>query len=232
MSLYAWVILVSFAGPFALSFDKKVAFYKEWGLVFFATICVALPFLLWDEYFTQWGVWGFNPRYLLKLYFGHLPIEEVLFFFVIPYNFIFLIRVIQAYFPKRNVAKLPHLFAFLFVFSSTMWVFFYSKNYYTFLACFLSGALTILLRKKNWYQDFMWAYLLCLLPFFIVNGVLTGAVTDQPIVWYSESHIIGWRMISIPFEDLYYNYALLLPLTWIYFSLKIRKENASRILKK
>jgi hypothetical protein len=77
----------------------------------------------------------------------------------------------------------------------------------------------------------MWAYLLCLIPFFIVNGILTGATTPEPIVWYSEAHIIGLRMISIPFEDLYYNYALLLPLTWIYISLKNRKENAFSVLK-
>ncbi len=182
MSLYAWVILLSFAGPFALSFDKKVAFFKEWRFVFIATLAVAVPFLIWDELFTQWGVWGFNPNYLLKIYLGHLPLEEVLFFIVIPYNFIFILKVIQAYFPNRN-------------------------------------------QNKHWYQDFMWAYLLCLIPFFIVNGILTGAATEAPIVWYSAKHIIGWRMISIPFEDLYYNYSLLLPLTWMYFSLKNRKEN-------
>ncbi len=28
MSLYAWLMLGSIIGPFALSFDKKVAFYK------------------------------------------------------------------------------------------------------------------------------------------------------------------------------------------------------------
>ena len=149
MSLYGWIILLSFAGPFALSFDKKVAFFKDWSFVVLAAICVAIPFLIWDEFFTQWGVWGFNPRYLFKVYLGHLPLEEVLFFFVIPYNFIFLLRVIQAYFPNRNVAKLPQLFAFLFIFSSVLWVLLYAKNYYTFLACALSGVLTLLLRKKK-----------------------------------------------------------------------------------
>ena len=102
MSLYAWVILLSFAGPFALSFDKKVAYFKEWRFVIMATLIVAVPFLIWDELFTQWGVWGFNPKYLLKVYLGHLPLEEVLFFIVIPYNFIFILKVIQAYFPNRN----------------------------------------------------------------------------------------------------------------------------------
>ena len=231
MSLYGWVILLSFAGPFALSFDKKVAFFKEWRFVFLASLIVAVPFLIWDELFTQWGVWGFNPNYLLKIYLGHLPLEEVLFFMVIPYNFIFIFTVIKAYFPNRNKRKVSAWFAYLFMATSGLWLLLYSDNYYTSLACFLSLALTILLRYKTWYQDFMWAYLLCLIPFFIVNGILTGATTPEPIVWYSEQHLIGWRMISIPFEDLYYNYALLLPLTWAYFSLKNRKEKAISILK-
>jgi len=225
MSLYAWVIILSFAGPFALSFDKKVAFHKEWRFVFLAALIVAVPFLIWDELFTQWKVWGFNPTYLLKIYLGQLPLEEVLFFVVIPYNFIFILKVIQAYFPNRNQKRFAPLFAFAFMISAIVWMLLHSDNYYTFLATFLTAALTIFLRNKIWYQDFMWAYLLCLIPFFIVNGVLTGAVTPEPIVWYSEQHIIGWRMISIPFEDLYYNYALLLPVTWMYFYLKNRKEN-------
>ena len=150
---------------------------------------------------------------------------------VIPYNFIFIFTVIKAYFPNRNKRKVSAWFAYLFMATSGLWLLLYSDNYYTSLACFLSLALTILLRNKTWYQDFMWAYLLCLIPFFIVNGILTGATTPEPIVWYSEQHLIGWRMISIPFEDLYYNYALLLPLTWAYFSLKNRKEKAISILK-
>lgn len=225
MSLYGWVILLSFAGPFALSFDKKVAFFKEWRHVFIATICVAIPFLIWDEFFTKWAVWGFNPDYLLGVYLGHLPLEEILFFVVIPYNFIFILKVIEAYFPNRNRKNYAHLFAYLFLVTSTLWMLLYGKNYYTFLATFLCTILTFVLRNKSWYKEFMWAYLVCLLPFFIVNGILTGAVTPEPIVWYSGKHIIGWRMISIPFEDLYYNYALLLPVTWIYFSLKNHKEN-------
>ena len=225
MSLYAWVILLSFAGPFALSFDKKVSFYKEWAFVFIAALIVALPFLIWDELFTQWGVWGFNADYLLKIYIGRLPLEEVLFFIVIPYNFIFLLKVVQAYFPNRNKKRIAPVFAFIFLTTSGLWMLLYGANYYTFLATFLSATLTILLRNRKWYQDFMWTYLLCLIPFFIVNGILTGAFTDEPIVWYSAKHIIGWRMISIPFEDINYNYALLLPLTWLYFSLKKRKEN-------
>ena len=54
------------------------------------------------------------------------------------------------------------------------------------------------------------------MPFLIVNGILTGAVTDEPVVWYSVDHIMGPRIYTIPVEDLFYNYAMLLPMTALY----------------
>lgn len=220
MSLYAWIMLLSFLGPFSLSFDRRVAFYKEWRFVFGAALIVGVPFLVWDYFFTQWGVWGFNADYLLKIYVGNLPLEEVLFFIIVPYNFIFLLKVVQAYFPNRNKNRFSPYFGFVFIITPIIWIMLYAENHYTFWATLLSMLLTLMLRNKSWYQDFMWAYLLCLIPFCVVNGILTGAVTQAPVVWYSEHHIIGWRMISIPFEDLYYNYALLLSNTWLFYSLK------------
>ena len=208
MSLYGWVILLSFAGPFALSFDRKVAFYKEWRYVFTAALIVAVPFLIWDEFFTRWGVWGFNPTYLLKIYIGQLPLEEVLFFVVIPYNFIFILKVIEAYFPDRNknTKRIAPIFAFVFLGSSILWLILHSENYYTTLATFLSAVLTLLLRNRHWYQDFMWAYLLCLIPFFIVNGILTSI----PIVMYNDAENMAFRVGTIPLEDHFYSMAMLM----------------------
>jgi hypothetical protein len=40
--------------------------------------------------------------------------------------------------------------------------------------------------------------------------------TPEPIVWYNEEHIIGWRIVTIPVEDLFYNYSMLLPVNWIH----------------
>jgi lycopene cyclase domain-containing protein len=230
MSLYGWVILLSFIGPFALSFDKKVAFYKDWRFVIPAIIGAAIPFIIWDIQFTEWEIWGFTPRYLQGTYFYNLPIEEVLFFFVVPYNFLFILRVIQAYFPKREAPKFIGVITWVVILSGLLLQVIYHDNYYTFSATFFSAMLTAFLWKKHWFNDFIWAYLLCLIPFFIVNGILTGAFTPEPIVWYNSAHIIGFRMVSIPFEDLYYNFDLTILLTWIYFSLKKRKENLDRVL--
>ena len=228
MSTYGWVILCSFIGPLALSFDQKVAFYKVWRYLIPSILIVGIGFLFWDEGFTRMGVWGFNPRYLFGVYLGHLPLEEVLFFLVVPYNFIFILLVLQAYFPIRKTEMVKRIFTWTMGISSLLMVLFYgggqlffsaldNYNYYTISAAAMAFILTLLAYKKSWFGDFVLAYMVCLLPFFIVNGILTGAITDQAIVWYSEQHIIGWRMGTIPFEDLYYNYDLLLPLTWLFY---------------
>ncbi|MEY3586105.1 MAG: hypothetical protein RLZZ243_1169 [Bacteroidota bacterium] len=227
MSAYGWVILCSFIGPFLLSFDKKVAFYRSWRYLFPSLLLVGIAFLMWDELFTKIGVWGFTPKYLAGIYLGHLPLEEVLFFLVVPYNFIFIYLVLQAYFPNIKTKFIGKVFKWLIGVSSLLMVLFYgggqfffstldTYNYYTISAALVALILTILAHKKAWYSDFVLSYLVCLIPFFIVNGILTGSITDDPIVWYSKQHIIGWRMFTIPFEDLFYNYDLLLPLAWLF----------------
>ena len=80
MSLYLILMLVSFGSCLVLSFDKKVAFYKNMRFFIPSVFAVAIPFLIWDEFFTINDVWGFNPTYLQGLYLGSLPLEEVLFF--------------------------------------------------------------------------------------------------------------------------------------------------------
>lgn len=226
MSLYAWVIVGSIAGPFFLSFDKKVAFYKNWLFLLPAILTIGFLFLVWDEYFTINEVWGFNPNYLSKMYVGHLPIEEVLFFLVVPYACLFIHEVLKAYFPNVPLKKVAHFFAFAFTFAGLTFGLMHMDNWYTASACIVSAILTIglyFVNRVKWYGNFVFTYLVAMIPFLIVNGILTGSVTDEPIVWYSEEHIMGPRILTIPVEDLFYNYAMLLPITALFEFFKSRK---------
>ena len=62
---------------------------KQWKAAWIAITVSSIPFLIWDIFATYRGHWNFNPRYNLGLYVFNLPIEEVLFFFVIPYCCLF-----------------------------------------------------------------------------------------------------------------------------------------------
>lgn len=223
MSLYLLLILLSFVGPFALSFDKKVHFYTHWKTLILAILLVGSVFIAWDVYFTAHAVWGFNPDYLSGIYFFNLPLEECLFFFVVPYACVFIYEVVKAYFPTFKPLKFSYAFAFVFSVSAIILSIIYSENWYTFAALLGAGVLNLIIYfgwTPKWYPHFVVAFLITTVPFLIVNGILTGAATPEPIVWYSEDHIMGPRIVTIPVEDVFYNFLMLFPIVGIHEWLK------------
>lgn len=76
-------------------------------------------------------------------------------------------------------------------------------------------------------RDFILTYVVCFIPFLIVNGILTGGFTKNPVVWYNEDQIIGWRIGTIPIEDSIYNMLLIVLVTFLphIFNLKKLLQN-------
>ncbi len=59
--------------------------YRQAGRAVAAILPVAAVYLIWDGIAVGTHVWSFNPRYVLGVIApGGLPVEEVLFFVVIP----------------------------------------------------------------------------------------------------------------------------------------------------
>lgn len=230
MSLYLMLMLFSFGSCLALSFDKKVAFFKNIKYIFLAISAVAIPFLIWDQIFTSHGVWGFNDTYLQGVFIGELPLEEVLFFFFIPYCCLFIYEVLNAYYPNASLHRLTMGFSIFMVLSGLMMALTNMDKWYTFSACSLTVLIVVFVMKQKyiWYTRAIFAFFVAQLPFLIVNGVLTGAATPEPIVWYSEVHITGIRLLTIPLEDVFYNFSLLIPIIGIYHFLKMRASKRSK----
>lgn len=215
MSLYLWINILSIAGPLLLSFDKKVHFYTHWRTLFPAIIIVASIFIAWDVYFTANAIWGFNPDYLQGIEIFNLPIEECLFFFTVPYACLFIYECVKAYFPNFKGLKFAYIFSVLFSLSAIVLAIIYHENWYTFSALLGAGVLNLIVYfgwTPKWYPYFVISFIITMVPFLIVNGVLTGAVTPEPVVWYNESHIIGPRIVTIPVEDIFYNFFMLFPI--------------------
>lgn len=196
--------------PFLLSFDKKVAFYRTWQHLLYGFLLVGLPFVLWDILFTKMGVWGFNETYLTGIHIGNLPLEEVLFFVVVPFSCTFIFACVKAYFPKARLTGFNRVFyAVLSIYALVVLVFGKGGIYATSASLLALVSIPILLKIKVDLRFLPLSFLIALLPFFVVNGVLTGTGLDAPIVWYNKAEIAGIRFFTIPMEDVVYGWVLL-----------------------
>ena len=73
----------------------------------------------------------------------------------------------------------------------------------------------------DWLGALFKVYAVLLIPFFIVNGILTGTGIEEPIVWYNNDEIIGFRMLTIPVEDTFYGFLLILLNVYFYERFKM-----------
>jgi len=213
MSLYFTLLLLSVAVPFLLSFDKRLQFYKKWKYVLPAIFLVAAVYIAFDIYFTKLGVWGFNPRYLSGIFLFHLPLEEWLFFIIIAYASLFLHFSIVEYFPQAKVSgKWTKIITILlFVLSISLVFVYYDRMYTAYISLTMVVALVLAyFDKSQTIASFYITFLVILIPFLIVNGILTGSFIEEEVVWYNNSENLGIRFFTIPIEDFGYGFSMIL----------------------
>ncbi|RPD90744.1 lycopene cyclase domain-containing protein [Aureibaculum marinum] len=212
MSLYLLLNLTSFSIPFIYSFEKRMHYIQWWKEVLFSISIVALFFLVWDIIFTYLGYWGFNATYLVGIDLLGLPIEEWLFFVCIPYASIFIHYAFQYFFPKVSLSlKVTNfitisLILVIIILALTN----YNKAYTFYNYIFLTALLCYsYLTKNKQLPIFYITFLIILIPFFVVNGILTGSFIEEQVVWYNDSENLGIRLGTIPVEDVGYAFTLI-----------------------
>ena len=190
-----------------------------------AMLIPALLYILWDAYFTSKGVWYFNDAYITGVKLFNLPVEEVLFFFIVPYCCMFIYACIRSYFPnlsnKKNADVFLKLFAVLLLITG---VFYFDKYYTSWTFIFTGTFIFLVYFLKPFFKgfdavSFLVAYAICLIPFLIVNGFLTAI----PVVQYNDAENLGIRIYTIPFEDSVYGMLLVLMNVLLYERLKNKK---------
>jgi lycopene cyclase domain-containing protein len=211
---YLLINILTIFFPVILSFDKKVAFYKNWKNIFPGLFITGALFLVWDYIFTLYDVWSFNPDYVVGLYVLNLPIEEILFFITVPFACLFIYECLNHYIKKDLLKDASTVISGFLVALSGIMLFLYSDRVYTLItfALLIIFSGWMLVKKPAYISRFYLAYFVSLIPFYIVNGLLTSI----PVVMYNDAQNIGIRIGTIPFEDHFYMLAMLLMNVWIF----------------
>ncbi|NEM97337.1 lycopene cyclase domain-containing protein [Pontibacter burrus] len=221
MYIYLYLNIFTILFPLLLSFDRKVSFYRNWPALLPAIVVNGLFFIVWDSLFTEKGVWGFNDEWLTGIYIANLPLEEVLFFITVPYACVFIYDVLNAYITKDLLQPYAKSIAFMLIMVLPVIAVFNMERWYTSVTFMLLAILHLVHLRffdTRYLGRFYLAYLVHLVPFLLVNGVLTYL----PVVWYNNDYNLGLRIVSIPIEDSMYSMLMLLLTISVYEGLRQR----------
>jgi len=213
MSLYLFLNIASFLIPFLYSFEKRIKYSKRWKVIFPALLVTAVFFIIWDIIFTKMGVWSFNPKYHYGIEFFGLPIEEWLFFICIPYASLFIHFSFQYFLPNVALSDsiVKKLYWLLMIFIVPVIVLNFDK-WYTFVnfSVFILVLTIAVFKSPVILKTYFITFLIILIPFLIVNGILTGSFIEEPVVFYNNSENLNIRLGTIPIEDVGYAFTMLL----------------------
>ncbi|MCI2411909.1 lycopene cyclase domain-containing protein [Cuniculiplasma divulgatum] len=211
---YLIIDLFVLLGPVFISIVGPVKFLRKYKAFIPAIITVAVPYIIWDMLVTGKD-WYFNPKYVLPIRIIDLPLEEIMFFFVVPFAILFVYEYVITYIPvKKFKLKKARIFEFILLIIFLIITVFALKYQYLTLAL-ISLIIYILIDLFSGSYNFSdrnyWIYMgFGVISFIIVNYLLTSI----PVVEYYTKTILTtsyWdgRITTIPLEDFIYNFSLL-----------------------
>jgi lycopene cyclase domain-containing protein len=205
---YLCINLGIILGPLCLTPNHRVAYYRKLPAVAVATLVVGGLYIAWDIVVTEWGEWSFNPRYLTGIKVVNLPLEEILFFVTVPYSCLFIFEALSATAKDKKFRLSVGLVLTAVGVLATGSILYFNQGYTSkaLASCALFLLLALRLDRPLLAGRRYWIWIaICLIPFLIVNTILTAL----PVVQYNPTAIWGPRFITIPFEDFFYNFSLL-----------------------
>jgi len=219
---YLIILFSTIIIPLIFSFHHQNPFYKNYKYVLLAIFVVLCLFIPWDIWFTISNIWGFNKKYISGIFIKSLPIEEWLFFIIINYCALFIFHLVEI---NLKISKYMNLFSKIFL-SIVFFLLLISNLYaipskiYTLVASSIGIVILIFLffNENTFFNfSFILTFLIILIPFLVVNGILTGLFTLEPVVYYDDTKNLSIRFLTIPIEDFIYNFIMIFLATYTYY---------------
>jgi hypothetical protein len=204
---------------FLLVLDKKAESTRSWKHMVPAVLVSGVIFSIAALVFNQFRISFFNPKYILGVNILQLPIEEIMFHFVLPFAGLNIYVVLNAHFPKNNLEKFSLSISNLLLGVLIAMLFFtYSKLYcvVTFSMLFVLLFYVEYVNKLRFTYKFYRAYVVLLIPFCLLYMFVGGL----PILTYAFDKTINLTLGPIQFECFFYLMSVLLISVYLFEVLK------------
>jgi lycopene cyclase domain-containing protein len=158
-------------------------------------------------------------------------VEEWMFFIAIPYACLFTYHSLNYLVKKDYLGRYAGMVSLILAVSLTIIGLLNTGRLYTSVTFISTGAFLFLHRfvfRASYMGRFYLMYFVTLIPFFIVNGLLTGSFIPEEVVFYDNTQNLGIRLGTIPVEDMVYGLLMLLMnVTWYeYLKSRVLSENS------
>lgn len=184
----------------------------------------AVVYILADQLVTPiW--WSFNPNHILGIYLLKLPLEEIAFFFSVPFACLFLyINLHHTLNPQKITFPYFHslilsLLLIIFTLKNSLW--------YT-SAVLLTTILMFLLDRHSLRLYSQKTFIIFAALALILTTIFNGYLTARPVVIYNPSYKSNIQLGSIPIEDFVYGLTLIYFVVFTYTTLCSRSDSNTR----
>jgi lycopene cyclase domain-containing protein len=103
---YLAILAACLVGTLPLEVVLHARVYARWPRLVATLVPVVIAFGAWDVAEIHAGAWSYDPRYIVGVDLpGRLPLEELLFFIVIPLCALLTFEAVQVVRPQWSVAR-------------------------------------------------------------------------------------------------------------------------------
>lgn len=221
--IFLGILILIFFVPVFYTITNKNGFRNKLRYGMPAIFITGFMFLLWDIRFTEVGIWSYDADFTIGLFHKSLPLEQWLVYLIFPYTALLIYEIMKTRFRSLDFNSIFTAVSLLLVVALAVVAYLFRVRIYTFFSFLFTTiylAYTIFRKQfKPHLTHFFLTYLIILIPYFILNWILTWNLAIE----YHQEQVLNVWVGMIPVENFVYLFLLLLINITVYEYLSEKK---------
>jgi len=207
--------------PVLLFSVRQLNFTEQSKFIILAVLINVFAFSVPTEFLTQLKVIAFNPSYMTGMTLWQLPIEELLLSLILPLCGLSVYLFLNLRFPDNGPEKYSLAVSNMMIGVCIAMLYFGHQKLYTLFTFSILIVFIVYIEYMNkirFMYRFYRAFLVSLIPFYILYGVLV----NLPVVNFNRLQTLNFSQLNIPFEAPFYFMGMLLLTVYLFELFKSR----------